>query len=128
LSPGERQRTKSRSSSRSRRTPSTTAVHEADARHNKTSPKTSKRRTRETKRAGSSTSNPSPKSNALRKQKSKVKKSPSPTRKGHSKRKKAAGPISDVENVQAPPPNDDERQDLSSRGLSVVPGDIFDRM
>ncbi len=128
LSPGERQRAKSRSSSRSRRTPPNTSAHEADARHNKISPKTSQKHSRETKRTGSSRSNPSAKSNQSNKQNSKAKKSPSPNRKGPSKRKKPVVLASDAESAQAPPPNNDERQDLSARGLSVIPGEILDRM
>ncbi len=85
------------------------------------------------KRAENSTTNlstnaASPKSNASKKQKSKAKKSPSPNRKEHSKRKKTTVTINNAENTQAPQPNNAERQDQSSRGLSMFPGDILDRM
>jgi len=108
LSPGERQRTKSRSSSRSHRTPSNLIVHEEDKKHEKTSsPPTSKKQRSKGKTSKS--------------------KSPSSNLKGHSKRKKSSLTISDSDSKQISQPNNSERQDLSSRGLSILPAEIFDR-
>ncbi|CAF0882898.1 unnamed protein product [Rotaria sp. Silwood1] len=150
LSPGEQQRAKSRSSSRSHRTPSNTGTHDEDKQREKTASQASKRNTREiksTKRSDTSPSSrstnpPSSKSNTSKKQRSNVKtptsssskskspssksKSPSPNRKGGSKRKKTSISTSDTENKQTSQANDSERQDLSSRGLSTVPAEILE--
>ncbi|CAF3723227.1 unnamed protein product [Rotaria sordida] len=144
LSADERQRAKSRSSSRSHRTPSNTRVYDEDKQREKTSSQTSKRNTRETnstKRSETSPSNrstnrSSSKSNTSKKQRSNVKtpttssssksKSPSSNRKGGSKRKKNSISTNDTDNRQISQVNDSERQDLSSRGLSTVPTEILE--
>jgi hypothetical protein len=102
LSPGERQRTKIRSSSR---TPSNLIVHEEDTKHEKTSlsPTSKKQRS-----------------------KGKKSKSPSSNRKGHSKRKKTSITISDSDSKQISQLNNSEQQDLSSHGFSTVPSEIFE--
>jgi hypothetical protein len=139
LSPSERQRIKSRSSSRSHRTPPSIIVEEEDTKNEKTSSPTFKRNTRETnrtKRSESSTSNQStnvasPISNKSKKQRSKGRtsksKSPSPNRKGRSKKKKTSIIINDTDNSQVSQLNDTERQDLTARGLTIVPAEIFER-
>ena len=135
LSPNERQRTKSNSSARSHRSPPTVVVHEADGQ-----PRRSPKRTaQETKRGGSSSSNPStnivsPKTSPSKRQKAKGKtslspnsKSPSPNRKDRSKKKKTPSATNDTDEKQVAQTNNAEEQDLSYRGLSVVPGEVFDR-
>lgn len=128
LSPGERQSTKSRSSSRSHRTTPHIIVPEEDTQHEKPTSRASKRNTRETKPSESSASNPStnPSSPTSKKQRSSTKSSPS-TRKGGSKKKKNSVSTSDPDNKPSSPPNDSQRQDLSFRGLLAVPGEIFQR-
>ena len=142
FSPDERQRTKSRSSSRSNRTLSNTIKHEADRRRAKTASSVSKRSGRETnstKHSGSPRSNRSTNlvSSALntsKKQQSNTKtttstssksKSPSSSHKDDLKRKKSSKTISDIESKEVSKPNDSQRQDLSFRGLSAVPAEIF---
>lgn len=113
LSPNERQRTKSSSPSRSQRTDGQTA----------------KRSPRANKRAESTSSNPSkrPKSKGKTSLSPKSK-SPSPNRKDRSKKKSSPSITNEIEEKQLPESNTTEKQDLSYRGLSVVPGEIFDRM
>lgn len=122
LSPNERQRTKSSSPGRSQRTVTTIAAREADA-------QPAKRSARANKRTESSSSNPSkrPKSKGKTSLSPKSK-SPSPNRKDRSKKKKSPPITNEIEDKQLPESNTTERQDLSYRGLSIVPGEIFDRM
>jgi len=138
LSPGERQRTKSQSSSRSHRTPPNIIVYEEDVQQEKLPSQTSRRSAREanlTKRSESSTSNrsttlASPTLNISKKQRASLKSS-SPTtttnRRINPKRKKSSFSVSEIERKQLAEPNDSEKQDLSTRGLSTVPADIFER-
>jgi len=138
LSPGEQQRTKSQSSSRSHRTPPNIIVHDddEDIHELKISLPTSRLSTREgaqTKRSESPTSNrsnaiTSPSSNATRKQRTSLKSSSPPAtalRRRNSKRKKSSVTIAEYEKKQLET-NNAERQDLSTRGLSMIPIEIFD--
>ncbi len=131
LSPSEQQRSKSRSASRSHRTPSNIIGHEENTRHEKTSKRTT-RETNPTKHSESSAINQSIKttSSISKKQKSKTKtsKSPSPNRKERSKRKKTPTNTNETDTKQVSQPNDAERQDLTARGFSFVPAEIFERM
>ncbi|CAF2066349.1 unnamed protein product [Rotaria magnacalcarata] len=136
LSPSERQRTKSQSSYRSQRTTPNSIIYEQDAQREKSSSQISRRSTRETnpaKRSESSTSNrstnvASPLSNASRKQRSSAKSAKSPTNNRKSPLKRKKRPISVVSFERGPlsEPNDSEKQDLSSQGLSMVPSEIFE--
>ncbi len=132
LSPGQRQGTKSRSASRSHQTGNEEGIRRA-----KTSLQTSKRTTREAnslKRSKSSkinrtTNATSATSNKLKKQRSNTRTPPSASanRKGGSKGKKSVLSTSDADIKELSPPNDSERQDLTTHGLSIVPTEIFDR-
>jgi Leucine-rich repeat (LRR) protein len=138
LSPGEQQRTKSRSSSRSHRTPPNIIVYEEDVQQEKSPSQASRRSAREAnqiKRSESSTSNrsptlASPTLNTSRKQRTSLKSS-SPTittnRRINPKRKKSSISVSEIERKELTEPNDSEKQDLSTRGLSIAPPDIFER-
>lgn len=146
-SPSDRQRAKSRSSSQSHRTSPNKTAQEEDRKRAKTSSHTSKSNGKEnssTKRSDTSPSNrstnpASPNSNKSKKSRSHGKtptssspksksKSPSPNRKGLMKKKKSSISTSDADGKNISQPNDSERQDLSSQGLSFVPLEIFQRM
>jgi Leucine-rich repeat (LRR) protein len=138
LSPGERQRTKSQSSARSHRTLPDIIVNEDGIKQEKISSPRSKHSNREaipTKRPESSTSNrsstiTSPTLNISRKQTANLKPSTPPlgTRRQKSpKRKKSAVSTGESERQQSAEPNDSEKQDLSTRGLLMIPMDIFER-
>lgn len=138
LSPTGRQRTKSQSSARSRRTPPNIIVHEDDVQREKTSLPTSRRNTRgasATKRSESSTSNrstrvSSPTSNSARKMRADLKSTSPPMsaeRRRSSKRKKSGISIKEQDQKQLEETNDSEKQDLNTRGLAMVPPEIFDR-
>jgi len=137
LSPSERQRIKSRSSSRSHHTSSNIIVPEEDIQHEKPSSQRSKRSLGEKssrKSAGSSTSNRSTtavsqSSSTSKKQKSNTRKPSlaSPNRKQDSKKQNRIKSSSDTDAKPVSQPNDSQRQDLSSRGLSAVPTEIFQR-
>lgn len=137
LSPTGRQRTKSQSSARSHRTPPDIIVHEDDFQREKTSLPTSRRNTRgasATKRSESSTSNrstrvSSPTSNSPRKTRTDLKSATPPLhtdRQRSSKRKKSAVSTAESEKKSSAETNDSEKQDLSVRGLAMVPPEIFD--
>lgn len=138
LSPSERQRTKSQSSSRSHRTPPNIVVHEDDVQQERLLLPASRRNTREaisTKRSESSTSNrsttvTSPTSNVSKKPRASLKSSTPPItadRRGNTKRKKSTISIAESEKKQLAEANDSEKQDLSARGLLVIPAEIFER-
>lgn len=137
LSPTGRQRTKSQSSARSHRTTPNIIVHEDDLQREKTSLPTSRRNTRgasATKRSESSTSNrstrvSSPTSNSPRKARTDLKSASPPLhteRQRSSKRKKSAVSTAESEKKLPAETNDSEKQDLSVRGLAMVPPEIFD--
>lgn len=139
LSPTGRQRTKSQSSARSRRTPPNIVVHEDDVQREKTSLPTSRRNTRgasATKRSESSTSNrstrvSSPSSTSPRKTRAELKSTTPPLvypeRRRSSKRKKSAVSIKEQEQKPVVESNDSEKQDLNTRGLAMVPHEILQR-
>lgn len=138
MSPGERQQTKSQSSARSHRTLPDIIVNEDDIEQKKINSPRSRHSNREgtsIKRPDSSTSNrsttiASPTSNQSKKQRASVKSSTPPIgtrRQKSSKRKKSAVSTSETEKPQPAELNDSEKQDLSARGLLVVPMDIFER-
>ena len=137
MSPGERQRTKSQSSARSHRTVPSIIVNEDDIEQKKIHSPRSRQSNREgasSKRPDSSASNrsttiTSPTSSLSKKQRGSVKSSTPPIgirRQRSSKRKKSAVSSNDTERLQPTEPNDSEKQDLSTRGLAVVPMDIFE--
>ena len=139
LSPGERSRAKSQSSSRSQRTTPNLTVHEEDGQQRKISSRTSQRTTREvdpSKRSESSASTrsaktPTPTSAKSIKQRPSVKTptrtSPTARRRSSSKRKKSVISVTELERQQILEQNDSEKQNHTGVGLAMVPPEIFQR-
>ena len=134
LSPGERTRAKSRSSSQ-RATPNVAAI-EDDRPRSKVSSRGSQRTNRDvdqSKRSESATSSRStktvtPTSPKSKRQKSSVKIASSPplnNRRSSSKRKKSVTSISESERKQIMEANTEERQNLMGTGLAMVPAEIL---
>jgi len=135
LSPREQQRTKSQSSSRSHRTPPNIIVYEEDAQQEKPHSQGSRQSTQEvnlTKRSESSASNRSitvisPTSSRKQRPSLKLSSPPPTNRRINSKRKKSSISTSEIERKELTESNDSENQNLSTRGLAIIPGEIFER-
>ena len=137
LSPGERSRVKSQSSSRSQRTTPNLIVHDEDGQQRKASSRTSQRTTKEidpSKRSESSastrsTKTPTPTSAKSIKQRSSVRTptntSPTGRRRSSSKRKKSLISVTELERQQILEQNDSEKQNLTGSGFAMVPPEIF---
>ena len=126
LSPSERRRTsKSRSSSRSHRTPPKKKTDDKKLSRPKTS-KESPRVAKPITRSKSSTNARAATASRSKNSSSTLKKSTA-SRKSTSKTTKSSSNLSDAEDKKGTPANDGKRQDLTARGLSVVPAEIFDR-
>lgn len=137
LSPGERARVKSQSSSRSQRTTPNLIVHDEDGQQRKASSRTSQRTTREidpSKRSESSASTrsaktPTPTSAKSTKQRPSVRTptntSPTARRRSSSKRKKSVISVTELERQQILEQNDSENQNFTGSGFAMVPPEIF---
>lgn len=135
LSPSERAKVKSRSSSRSQRATPNIVVQDDERPRSKVSSRGSQRNPRDvdpSKRSESAASNRSnkngtPTSPNLKKQRTSIKTPTSPTLRNrlHSKRKKSFASVSDSEKKQISEQNDSEYQNHSTTGLAIVPPEIF---